>query len=382
MNTGYQRFARALARLSSTEKPLKAALGYSIDGEYSVTVPGNAAKYYARFADGSFAEVYHRGRASPVPDLPVEVGFDSAGNLVILGGDPERAALFAGDYEVGLHGHARGSGMEFPVDPRLLTPVKAAPLGGLVVHVAQGAYADGAALRWWSGGTITLTPPGSAHTWAWVVVGINAEAGVLVAFSGTAVAVSAPLEPSTIPAVGLVGAIPLAAVRVRNGQTELDEDDFEDLRFVVGGGGGSVIVLREELAQHTDAGTFTSGAWQTRSLNTEAADRGGYASLSAGQVALAAGTYRLRASAPAFSVGRHQARWHNVTDGATVIAGTSEYADTVQTRSIVAGRFTISAGKTFELQHRCENTRSTDGFGVAGNFGAEVYAEAELWREG
>ena len=382
MNTGYQRFARALARLSSTEKPLKAALGYSIDGEYSVTVPGNAAKYYARFADGSFAEVYHRGRASPVPDLPVEVGFDSAGNLVILGGDPERAALFAGDYEVGLHGHARGSGMEFPVDPRLLTPVKAAPLGGLVVNVAQGAYADGAALRWWSGGTITLTPPGSAHTWAWVVVGINAEAGVLVAFSGTAVAVSAPLEPSTIPAVGLVGATRRAGGGVRNGQTERDEDDFEALRFVVGGGGGSVIVLREELAQHTDAGTFTSGAWQTRSLNTEAADRGGYASLSAGQVALAAGTYRLRASAPAFSVGRHQARWHNVTDSATVIAGTSEYADTVQTRSIVAGRFTISAGKTFELQHRCENTRSTDGFGVAGNFGAEVYAEAELWREG
>lgn len=381
MNTSYARLEKALARLVGAEKPLKAVLGYSIDGEYTVTVPGSAAKYYARFPDGSFAEVYHRGRASPVPDLPVEVGFDSAGNLVILGGDPDRAGLFAGDYDVGPHSHARGSGMAFPIDPRLLTPVKAAPLGDLVVGVAQGAYAFGAALRWWGGGTITLTPPGSANSWAWVVVAIDAAAVGLVAVSGAAVAVSAPLDPSTIPAIGLAGVLPLAAVRLRNGQTELDDDDFEDLRFVVGSRCGSLIVVREALAQNTDAGTFTSGAWQTRALNTVAADSGGDASLSTGQVTLAAGTYRLRASAPAFSVGRHQARWHNVTDNAAVLAGTSEYADTVQTRSIVAGRFTISASKVFELQHRCENTRSSDGLGVAGNFTAEVYAEIELWRE-
>jgi hypothetical protein len=112
-----------------------------------------------------------------------------------------------------------------------------------------------------------------------------------------------------------------------------------------------------------------------------AEDSGGYASLSAGQVTLAAGTYRLRGSAPAFAVGGHQARWQNVSDGVTVLIGSVEYADTVQTRSIVAGRFTISASKTFELQHRCETTRATDGFGVAGNFDTEVYAEVELWRE-
>ncbi|MEP7291109.1 MAG: hypothetical protein ABI835_04970 [Chloroflexota bacterium] len=381
MNTPYQRFESALTRLLAVETPIKGTLGYTVEGVYTVSVPANAAKYYVRFADGSFAEVFHRGRAAPVPDLPVEVGYDSAGNMVILGGDPQRAGLFAEDHEVGPHGHERGSGMEFPIDPRLLTPLKAAPLDGLSVGVAQGAYVYGALLRWWGGGAITLTPPGSANTWAWAVIALDPAVGALVAVSVTAVVVSAPLDPATILALDLAGAIPLAAVRLRQGQTELDEADFEDLRFIVGGRGTSLIVVREQQAQNTSAGTFTSGAWQTRALNSKPADSGGFASLSANQVTLAAGTYQLRASAPAFSVGAHQTRWQNVTDGTTTLVGTSEYADTVQTRSGVAGRFTLSASKSFELQHRCATTRSADGFGVAADFAAEVYAVAELWHE-
>ncbi|MCC6801539.1 MAG: hypothetical protein IT319_01545 [Anaerolineae bacterium] len=226
----YQRLEEALSRLIGEQKPIKGTLGYTIDGTYRVLVVEDAAQYYVRFADGSFAQVYHRGRVSPVPELPVEVGFDSAGNMAILGGDPDRAGLFEGAHEVGPHSHAHGSGMEFDIDPRLLTPVKAAPLAGLTVEVAQGAYRYQGALRWWSGGTITLTPPGSAHTWAWVEIGLDPETEALVSASGSPVVVSAPLEPSTIPVIALTGAIPLAAVRVRNGQTELDEADFEDLR--------------------------------------------------------------------------------------------------------------------------------------------------------
>ncbi|MFN8563602.1 MAG: hypothetical protein U0703_18750 [Anaerolineae bacterium] len=377
----YQRLEEALSGLVGGEKPIKGTLGYTIGGVYRVTVAEDAAKYYVRFADGSFAQVYHRGRASPVPDLPVEVGFDSAGNMAIMGGDPDRAGLFDGAHEVGPHSHARGTGLEFGIDTRLLTPVKAALLSGLTVSVAQGAYLHNGALRWWGGGAITVTPPGSANQWAWVVIGLDAAAGTLIAVSGAAVVVSAPLEPSTVPAIRLAGAIPLAAVRVRNGQTELDEDDFEDLRFPVGGRGSNYALIREEQTQGTSAGTFTSGAWQKRTLNVEAADTGDHASLSASQITLEAGTYRLRASAPAYSVDAHQLRWQNVTDAATTLVGTAEYANGVQTRSVIAGRFTINASKTFELQHRCATTRSGDGLGAAGNLAVEVYALVELWRE-
>ena len=89
----YQRLETALSRLIGGEKPIKGTLGYTIDGVYRVTVAENPAKYYVRFADGGgFAQVYHRGRVSPVPDLPVEVGLRQRGQLVILGGDPDRAA--------------------------------------------------------------------------------------------------------------------------------------------------------------------------------------------------------------------------------------------------------------------------------------------------
>jgi hypothetical protein len=383
----YQRLETALSRFigGARDTPSKGTLGYTVDGVYQVTVAENPAKYYVRFAEGNFAQVYHRGRVAPVPDLPVEVGTDSAGNAVILGGDPDRAGLFDGSHEVGPHSHARGSGMEFPVDPRLLTPVRAAPLGGLRVSVAQGAYLHGGSLRWWGGGAITLTPPASANQWAWTVIGLDAEAGTLVAISGAALTVVAPHEPATKPAIwNVTPAIPLAAVRVRHGQTELDEDDFEELRWPVGGRGTSPVVVREELAQGTSGGTFSSGAWRTRSLNTVVSDSDHLASLSASQITLPAGTYRLRASAPAFAVGAHQARWQNVSDGVTVAVGTTEVADATgssQTRTTVACRFTITGSKTFELQHQCGITRSSDGFGSAANFTTEVYAEMELWRE-
>lgn len=161
-----------------------------------------------------------------------------------------------------------------------------------------------------------------------------------------------------------------------------------------GGGGGSAtayILLRDEKAAGTSGGTFTSGAWQTRTLNTEVVDTGGHCTLTSNQFTLASGTYRIRASAPAYNVLRHQTRLRNITDGSTTLVGSSEYAGTENTgqsvfpttnRSHVSGRFTITASKAFEIQHRCEQTRNTFGFGVEANFGeVEVYTIVELEKE-
>lgn len=144
------------------------------------------------------------------------------------------------------------------------------------------------------------------------------------------------------------------------------------------------ILIQDQKAANTNGGTFTSGDWRTRDLNTEVIDPGGHASLSANQITLAAGTYLLRASAPANWVVNHKTRWQNITDGTTTLEGTSEAVSSAssanQTRSFVIGRFTIAASKTFELQHQCSTTRATDGFGEASNFGTEIYSIVELWR--
>lgn len=145
------------------------------------------------------------------------------------------------------------------------------------------------------------------------------------------------------------------------------------------------ICIRDEKASGTGGGGFTSGAWQTRTLNTETADTGGHASLAFNQITLAPGTYRVRASAPARHVDHHQAKLRNVTAGSDALIGTSEYSrgsDWFQTCSVIAGRITIAASTVFEIQHRCQTTDGSNGMGDPAGFGVvEVYTVAEFWRE-
>ena len=140
--------------------------------------------------------------------------------------------------------------------------------------------------------------------------------------------------------------------------------------------------LQDQKISGTEGGGFTSGAWRTRVLNTEVTDTIG-STLSSNQFTLPAGTYYFEASAPAFSVGRHLSRLQNITDTTTTLLGTSEVtasSTSVVTRSFVNGQFTIADTKTFELQHRCQATNGTNGFGGATGFDTEVYAEVRVWK--
>jgi hypothetical protein len=146
----------------------------------------------------------------------------------------------------------------------------------------------------------------------------------------------------------------------------------------------SYVYIRDEKAANTAGGNFSSGAWRTRDLNTEVNDPGSVATLASNQITLTAGTYRFRASAPAYQVDRHKVRLANVSDTVYYYgtSDTSNSADATMTRSAVSGRFTIATSKTFELQHQCQTTCLTSGFGVASNLGViEVYAEIEFWKE-
>ena len=148
----------------------------------------------------------------------------------------------------------------------------------------------------------------------------------------------------------------------------------------------SYLQYRDEKAQNTGGGTFTSGAWRTRVLNTEVADVGGFGTLASNQITLAAGTYIISAKAPAFACNQNQLRLQNVTDAITVLVGQAAYSS-VNTQSdgstaLLNGIFTIAASKALELQHQCVTTAATIGFGVQCNFTTEVYAVVELWKIG
>lgn len=148
--------------------------------------------------------------------------------------------------------------------------------------------------------------------------------------------------------------------------------------------GGGLLHVREEQVASTDGGTFTSGSFVKRTLNTTKTNEIASATVTSSVISLPAGTYFIDASCPAISVDNHVAKLRNTTDGADLLVGTverSESAQSVQSRSFVRGRFTIAGTKNIELQHRCQTTKSTTGLGDAANVGvAEVYSEVMIWR--
>jgi hypothetical protein len=139
--------------------------------------------------------------------------------------------------------------------------------------------------------------------------------------------------------------------------------------------------LADNKAAGTDGGTFTNGAWQTRTLNFES-DVGDFVTLASNQMTLQPGFYRLRATAPGYACGRHQLRIRNITDGTTASGGTSAVSPAgTTTISEVQCFLTLTAATTFEVQHQCQTTVAANGFGLAANFGEqETYAQVELER--
>lgn len=168
-------------------------------------------------------------------------------------------------------------------------------------------------------------------------------------------------------------------------QTVLEE--LEDQIDVAGGLFDAYAQLLEVQAANTNGGTFTSGAWRTRTLNTEAHDPDGIVSLSGNRFTLQAGNYFIVARCPAYFVNRHKAKLVADPGGtpANVIIGSSEYSGAnpgVMSWSEVRGRITPGAATAYEIQHQCEVTLADLGFGVPSNFSvSEIYTEVEIWRE-
>lgn len=144
-----------------------------------------------------------------------------------------------------------------------------------------------------------------------------------------------------------------------------------------------VAYLKDEKAANTAGGTFTSGAWQTRTLNTETGDTS-FVSLSTNQFTLQAGTYHIDATTPGYRVDRVVGKLRNITDSTDDIVGTTEGntgGSAITSDSKINGTITISSAKTFEIQAQCLTTRATDGFGVASNFAVnEVYTQVKITK--
>jgi hypothetical protein len=248
------------------------------------------------------------------------------------------------------------------VTPYTLPTASTSVLGGVKV--------DGTTITA-SSGVISATqytlPTASTST----LGGVKVDGTTITASSGTISATQYSLPTASASTLG--------GIKIGTGLT------IDDSGVLSTSGTSSIdyCIIHDEKAQNTAGGTFTSGAWRTRTLNIFE-QSASWCTLSSNQFTLSAGRYRIRASAPAYRVAAHMIRLQNITSATTVNTGTSEYSynsNTAQTRSFLESVITLASSTTFEIQHYCTTTANTYGFGQACNISGVVETFTEVTIE-
>jgi len=144
-----------------------------------------------------------------------------------------------------------------------------------------------------------------------------------------------------------------------------------------------VAIFREEQSSGTTGGTFTSGSYTKRTLNTTVVNNITGCSIASSVITLPAGTFVVTGFAPAQEVGRNKLRIQNMTASTTLQIGNNCFANTTDGNSIATVNtvFTLASASTIELQHRCAVTVASYGLGLACSFSdVEVYASIIITR--
>ena len=143
-------------------------------------------------------------------------------------------------------------------------------------------------------------------------------------------------------------------------------------------------VVIDQKSSGTNGGTATAGDWRKRDLNTILFDPDNIVTVSNNEFTLDAGTYRVRAEAPAYNVNKHAIKLTNVTDSTDIQQGRSQHAAQAPsaTDAFLIARFTLTGTKSLAIYHRVLTTGTGNGFGV--NFGLgdkEIYTVVEIFKE-
>ena len=147
-------------------------------------------------------------------------------------------------------------------------------------------------------------------------------------------------------------------------------------------GESGIAFIKDVKIDGTDGGTFTSGSWRTRDLNTLFGDTS-FVSLSANQFSLLPGVYFIKASAPAYAANSHQIRLRDIDNNEDLIVGSSSYTGVTNgfsaTNSELEGVISLDLATNLEIQHQCASTTTGNGFGEASAFSLmEIYTQVKI----
>ncbi len=150
-----------------------------------------------------------------------------------------------------------------------------------------------------------------------------------------------------------------------------------------GGVTGIVFVAKitDEKTIGTNGGTFTSGAWQTRTLNTLVDNNNILLGITNNTFILAPGLYQVQIQCPAVDVKAHQCRLYNVSDNIVESIGTNAYNASSQGYTFLFTFIECSGNsKVYRVEHRCEKTRTNYGLGQSNGWGTEIYTQVLITK--
>ncbi len=141
----------------------------------------------------------------------------------------------------------------------------------------------------------------------------------------------------------------------------------------------------EEYALGVATGTFNSGAWRVRNINTIAINRGGLATLVGSTMAVPTGAYWVYCFGSTFRVGDNALRLADADLGFEIgtpwtpvsrAHSSSGHSDAV---AQMWAETNFGAGGDFKLEHRCQTSRAGSGMGLANPWHILTAAGVMLW---
>jgi hypothetical protein len=152
-----------------------------------------------------------------------------------------------------------------------------------------------------------------------------------------------------------------------NTSSDITATNFIGIGSDLIGIGYTDVAVLTDTKDNANGGTFTSGAWRTRDLNTalRLTDLGG--SLSNNEFTLAPGTYVIEFDCPTIYVNYSSTRLYNVTAGEEVGAGATNIRNVnyVGMNRIYqkTSKIILTAATTFRVEHQCSYSFNDVGFG-------------------
>ena len=143
------------------------------------------------------------------------------------------------------------------------------------------------------------------------------------------------------------------------------------------------VIAKVHASDAADFGSYTTGDWRTRDIDTEITDEDDIVSISSNQFTLQAGTYLINFGCSMYHCNRHAIRLQNITDSTTAGVGNPNMGYTYSALLFTTGvcRISIASAKVFEVQGYPSTTKTGNGMGFNMVNGSCHETRVEIYKE-